>query len=189
MASQINSIKSLLTITPKSRVDDFTDQFHRIFMVKMSMVASLLLGLNWVKDTITCIIPGTAGISGSYVHQACWINGFYIYKDLKHTPGKLAYYGIPEDIDNTGLHVSSGAPCQVGLHNPGCEPLTKTFYLQYQWFPFYIASIGFLYYLPYILFRCVNADLISLKGNLKSDVDADVVVKNYFNHVINPIGK
>lgn len=189
MASQINSIKSLLTITPKSRVDDFSDQFHRIFMVKMSMVASLLLGLNWVKDTITCIIPGTAGISGSYVHQACWIQGFYIYKGIQHTPGKFAYYGIPEDIENNGLHATSGAPCQVNLHNPSCEPLKKTFYLQYQWFPFYIATVGFLYYMPYLLFRCVNADLISLKGNVKSEVDAEVVVKNYFNHLINPVGK
>lgn len=189
MASQINSIKSLLTIKPKSRTDDYTDQFHRIFMVKISMVASLLLGLNWVKDTITCIIPGTAGISGDYVHQACWIQGFYIYRDLKHTPGKFGLYGIPDDIENDGLHAASGTPCLVGRHGPECQPMTKTFYLQYQWFPFYIATIGFLYYLPYLLFRCVNADLISLKGNLKSDVDVDVVVKNYFNHVINPIGK
>lgn len=69
------SIKSLLTIKAKTRHDTYTDQFNRIFMVKMSMVASLMLGLNWLKDTITCIIPGTAGISGSYVHQACWIQG------------------------------------------------------------------------------------------------------------------
>jgi len=191
MSGQINSIKSLLTIKPKSRSDDYTDQYHRIFMVKMSMVASLLLGLNWVNDAITCIIPGTAGISGGYVHQACWIQGFFIYRDIKHTPGKLGYYGIPEDIDNNGLLASSGTPCTVSPHSSDCVPLEKTFYLQYQWFPFYIAVIGFLYYLPYLLFRCVNADLIALKGNLKSggDVDVDVVVKNYFNHVINPIGK
>jgi hypothetical protein len=189
MASQINSIKSLLTIKPKSRNDDYTDQFHRIFMVKMSMVASLLLGLNWVKDTITCIIPGTAGISGDYVHQACWINGFYIYKDLKHTPGKFRYFGIPENIENNGLSALAGTPCQLSPHNADCVPLTKTFYLQYQWFPFYIAAIGFFYYLPYLLFRCVNTDIISLKGNLKSEVDAEVVVKNYFNHLINPVGK
>ena len=68
-------IKSMLTIKAKPRHDDYTDQFHRIFMVKICMVSSLLLGLNWMKDTITCIIPKTAEISGSYVHQACWIQG------------------------------------------------------------------------------------------------------------------
>lgn len=59
--------------------------------------------------------------------------------------------------------------------------------MQYQWFPFYIAVIGFLYYLPYILFRFINTDLISLKASIKSlDVDIEGIVKNYFNYQINP---
>lgn len=190
MASLITgNIKNLLTIKPKARCDDYTDQFHRIFMVKMSMVSALLLGLNWVKDTITCIIPKTADISGDYVHQACWIQGFYIYKELKHNPGEFGYYGIPKDIEMNGLN-HAGHPCYVG-NNPNCQPMQKTFYLQYQWFPFYIATMGFLYYLPYLLFRMVNSDMITLKCSLKSggELDVEGVVKNYFNHVINPVGK
>jgi len=191
MSSHITgNIKSLLTVKVKSRCDDYTDQFHRVFMVKMTLVSTLLLGMNWVNDTVTCIIPNTAGISGAYVHQACWMQGFYIYKELKHVPGLFGYYGIPKDIEQNGLY-PSGESCQLSQNTPNCVPLTKTFYLQYQWFPFYIAAIGFLYYLPYLLFRYVNADLISLKGNLKGggDVDVDVVVKNYFNHVFNPVRK
>lgn len=179
------SIKGLLQIKFKARHDSFTDQCNRIFMVRMAMVSSMLLGLNWFKDTITCIIPGTAGIDKSYVHQACWIQGFYIYKELKNVAGKMGYYGIPRDLSHDGMY-PDGALCKVGT-DPKCLPLTKTFYLQYQWFPFYIAVIGFLYYLPYILFRFINTDLISLKASIKSlDVDIEGIVKNYFNYQINP---
>ena len=73
------NLKSLLTIKFKARHDSFTDQFNRIFMVKMAMVAAFLLGLNWFKDTITCIVPATAGIDKGYVAQACWIQGDYLF--------------------------------------------------------------------------------------------------------------
>jgi len=180
------SIKGLLQIKFKARHDSFTDQYNRIFMVKMAMVSSMLLGLNWFKDTITCIIPGTAGIDKGYVHQACWIQGFYIYKELKGTPGIMGYYGIPRQLNHDGMY-PDGALCTVSQHNPKCEPMTKTFYLQYQWFPFYIAVIGFLFYLPYILFRYINTDLISLKASIKAvEIDIEGIVKNYFNYQINP---
>lgn len=155
-------------------------------MVKMAMVSSMLLGLNWFKDTITCIIPSTAGIDKGYVHQACWIQGFYIYKELKAIPGIMGYYGIPRQLTHDGIY-PNGDLCTVSPVNPKCDPMTKTFYLQYQWFPFYIAVLGFLFYLPYILFRYVNTDLISLKSSIKAvEVDIDGIVKNYFNYQINP---
>ena len=72
------NIKSLLNIKVKARHDTLTDQFSRIFMVKMTLVASMLLGLNWLKDEITCIIPSTTGMDGggkAFVHEACWIQG------------------------------------------------------------------------------------------------------------------
>lgn len=186
MSMITGNIKGLLQIKFKARHDTFTDQFNRIFMVKMAMVSSMLLGLNWFKDTITCIIPGTAGIDKGYVHQACWIQGFYVYKELKTTPGIMGYYGIPRELQQNGIY-PNGDLCTVGDNYPNCRPMEKTFYLQYQWFPFYIATIGFLYYLPYILFRFVNTDLISLKSSIKAmEVDVDSLVKNYFNYQINP---
>ena len=97
----------------------------------------------------------------------------------------MRYYGIPNQLKDDGI-LSDGSPCEVG-EDKNCTPLEKTFYLQYQWFPFYVAAIGFLFYLPYILFRYVNTDLISLRGTIKAvDVDIESVVKNYFNYQINP---
>ena len=75
MSMITGNIKSLLKIKFKARHDNYTDQYNRIFMVKMAMISSMLLGLNWFKDTIKCTVPNFAGIDKGYVHQACWIQG------------------------------------------------------------------------------------------------------------------
>ena len=99
--------------------------------------------------------------------------------------GDLRYYGLPNALAEDGVR-PDGTLCQVS-EDKDCTPMEKTFYLQYQWFPFYVAAIGFLFYLPYIFFRYINSDLISLKGTIKAvEVDIESVVKNYFNYQINP---
>ena len=111
--------------------------------------------------------------------------GFYIFRQLAQVNGDLRYYGLPNALANDGL-TPDGRFCQV-WKDENCTPMKKTFYLQYQWFPFYVASIGFLFYLPYIFFRHINSDLISLKGSITAvQVDIDSVIKNYFNYQINP---
>jgi len=67
--------------------------------------------------------------------------------------------------------------------------MQKTFYLQFQWMPFFIASLALLQYFPYLIFRIVNTDIVSLKTTLRSEVDTDSIVKNYFNYKINSILK
>ena len=47
--------------------------------------------------------------------------------------------------------------------------MTRQYYLQYQWMPFYIASLSILFYMPYIIFRIINTDIISLKTTLEKD--------------------
>ena len=69
------AIRDLLKIKFKSRIDSFTDQFNRIFMVKMTVICSIVLGLNWFKDTLTCTIPSTSEMDKVYVNQACWTQG------------------------------------------------------------------------------------------------------------------
>jgi len=191
MAMIVGTFKDLLSIKPKSRCDTYTDQYHRIFMVKMALVSAALLGMNWLKDTMSCIIPGHHGIDKGFTAQACWIQGFFIYKELRHIPGMFGYYGIPQSFEYDGYYPSHGnKPCRAGPDNEDCVPYSKTFYLQYQWFPFYMGAIALLYYLPYIFHRHFNTDMISLKTNLKSpDVDIPGLVHNYFNHSVNTISK
>jgi len=58
MAMVATDIKGMLSITIKSRYDSHTDQYNRIFMVKILMVSSLIMGFSWYSDSIDCIIPG-----------------------------------------------------------------------------------------------------------------------------------
>ena len=52
--------------------------------------------------------------------------------------------------------------------------------------PFLIAALAVLYYMPYIMFRAVNGDLLSLKNDIKrNNINAGPIVNNYFNHQVN----
>ena len=50
-----------------------------------------------------------------------------------------------------------------------CRPFVKRYYLQYQWMPFYVATLSLMYYLPYVFFRIINTDMISLKSTLTKE--------------------
>lgn len=52
-------LKSLLTIKAKPRYDTLANQYNRIFMVKLLMVATIVMGFSWYTDSITCIIPAS----------------------------------------------------------------------------------------------------------------------------------
>lgn len=76
------NIRNLLHIKFKKRHDSLTDQYNRIFMMKMALISSMILGLNWFKGTIWCIVPYFSGLDKGYVDQACWIQGmqfFFLY--------------------------------------------------------------------------------------------------------------
>lgn len=51
--------------------------------------------------------------------------------------------------------------------------------------PFYIASLAVLYYIPYILFRIVNSDLIALKKDVAAPTDSDTPLEKGASHVAN----
>lgn len=58
MAMVATDIKSMLSISIKSRHDSHTDQYNRIFMVKLLLVSSLIMGISWFQDSIHCMVPG-----------------------------------------------------------------------------------------------------------------------------------
>ena len=69
------TLAPLLKIKFKPRCDDCTDQFNRILMVKISMISCIVLGITWLKGTMSCIMPDQSGIDGGFVTQTCWIQG------------------------------------------------------------------------------------------------------------------
>jgi len=188
MSLVTGTLAPLVKIKFKPRCDDYTDQFNRILMVKLSMVACVVLGLHWFKDTLNCIMPDNSGIDGGFVTQACWIRGLYTYDGIDEINGKeLRYYGIPKQLRYDGRRGSEFCKSDGEDAEEGCDPLHKTFYKQYQWFPFYMGAIALLYYVPYIFYRWVNGDLISLKAVVKTNsVNAEDICRCYFDHKRNP---
>jgi len=184
-----NNIKTILAIKIKTRHDSYTDQYLRIFMVKMCIVSSLVMGVDWFHDTVACMVPQKSDLKPTFIHSACWIQGFYVYPEMKHRILESNYYGIPKNMDMDGVF-PNGELCQTytrqGIRNPGCRAFKKQYYLQYQWMPFYIASLSLMYYLPYVFFRIVNTDMISLRSTLsKEKPDGTEIVQTYFNYDIN----
>ena len=80
----VDDVKGILSVSLKKvRYDTYTDQFSRILMVRIMMVGTLIIGLNWANDGIKCIVPSKLEIDGGYVSSACWINGFYVYEEIR----------------------------------------------------------------------------------------------------------
>lgn len=109
-----------------------------------------------------------------------------MFEELKDTPNYKGYYGLPNRLGHNGTEVKPGRDgvintCVTNSDNhASCKPMKKLFYLQFQWFPFYMAGLALLYYLPYIMHQFVNSDLLSFKKAVKQ-TSAEELAKNYFN--------
>jgi len=188
MAMVATDLKQMLSINIKPRHDSLTDQYNRIFMVKILMISSLIMGVSWFKDSINCIVPDSHGISGSFVSATCWIQGLYVYKELQNKFDVVAYYGMPINMDHDGMFRGTEDLCvtepQLGTEpSESCVPMTKTFFLQYQYMPFLVAAMAILYYAPYVAFLSTNQDMICLRKDMKSDnMDAIKITKQYFSY-------
>ena len=189
----LGTLKDILTVTFKHRHDSYSDQFNRIFMTKMLLIASIVIGVDYFSDQVNCMIPDNSGHSKDFFNAACWITGFYVYDEMKYRLHESAYYGIPRRVDYDGIHKLTNELCETKKtdfigHVDNCEPMTKIYYLHFQWMPVYMGSLSMLYYLPYVAFRIANSDLISLKKELKkSPGDLNPIIRNYFNYSVNTL--
>ena len=185
------TIAELFQFKIKERHDTTDDQFSRIIMVKMLLISSLITSMQYYYDKVRCVSPLDKSINMEFVRSACWIKGFYIYSELVDRLAESGYYGIPKDVEIDGI-MKNGKLCRrlsktTDLYDEDCRALTKTYYFHYQYLPFYIASLAIIYYAPYIFFRLLNHDLVSLKLNIKepNDVDSECIVDNFFNYDAN----
>ena len=183
------NLKDILTIKIKSRHDSYSDQFNRIFMTKMYLLASVLMGIDYFHDSVSCIVPSRSEMDSNFVHSACWIAGFYIYPELHEQVKKAGYYGIPKDLNHDGVDDKNKLCAVYDRYedlNPHCRPFNKLYFLQYQWYPFYVGSLGLLHFMPYILFRMTSSDVISLRNSIKDGITSQEIIYTFFNDQINP---
>jgi Innexin. len=170
-----DSLKALLGIKLKAREDHLSDQVSRILVTKILVVASMGLSLIWFHSETRCIPPVVAknNIPPQFLHRGCWAKGLYIYPHLGNYMRKSAYYGIPFDLKMNG-HRSSAPDhlCNTEVYEKKskgtCQPMEREYFNQHQWFPMYLLLLSFVFYFPYIVFRMVNADMISLRCSLKN---------------------
>lgn len=170
-----SNIKSIVSIKVKQRNDGLTDQVSRILVAKVFVLGSLVMGLGWFHDKITCMPPTDTKLRPEFIHKSCWIKGFYVYPVLENHMEKTGFYGIPKYLGKDGFRNGTSDLCSTidKDHQPvkSCVALQKQYFNQYQWMPFYVASLAILFYMPYIIFRVVNTDMISLRYNMDvSDV-------------------
>ena len=186
------AVKDIFSIEIKARHDSYCDQFSRLFMTKILIIASVIMGFDYYSDRVSCMTPTNSYLSKEFIHSVCWISGFYIYEEMRYNLDESSHYGIPQNINRDGIDQSGQLCSKTDMFgvNERCKPMTKLYYLQYQWMPFYIGTLAVLYYTPYIVFRIVNTDLVSLKEAIKlENHDSDDIVKNYFNYKVNPISR
>ena len=82
---------------------------------------------------------------------------------MKERRPESSYYGIPVDIQKNGIN-AQGHLCSTEYEHrvhhdrkaDRCKPMKKQYYLQYQYMPFYTASLAFLFYIPYMIFKVSN---------------------------------
>lgn len=173
------NLKGLISFKIKTRHDGYSDQVSRIIVTKIFIVASIVMGVDWFHDTVSCIPPVKSKLPDKYIEDACWVKGFYIFHEHQPHMRKSNYYGIPNELHHDGVrHTEFGTIkdfCSMRdqhgspSNDPTCAKLDKYYFLQYQWMPFYIFSMSAMFYLPYMLFRMANTDVISLKLNMKDD--------------------
>ena len=115
--------------------------------------------------------------------------GFYVFDEMRHRLDESGYYGIPKNMDYDGINplgqLCSTVDRALDLVTE-CRPMRRLYYLQFQYMPFFTASLAFFFYFPYILFKTVNFDVINLKSTIKEDdVTTEKIFYSYFDRVVN----
>ena len=91
-------LKDLLKIKPKTRFDGYTDQFHRIFMVKMSMVSyTHFISISSLKFDLEYFSKSVSNIYNKYPYLAMMLVVLGVYSapwyELVEGPYVMYYTG------------------------------------------------------------------------------------------------
>lgn len=188
----MRGLVDILKVSSKRRDDGYSDQYNRIFVIKILLVSSIITGVDYFSDSVNCMVPKTTEHDKAFFNTACWIAGFYIYEEMRDRLDESSYYGIPQRVDFDGIKEGTNELCHTQdqfKEVKDCKPMSRVYYLQYQWMPVYLIVLCCFYYSPYILFRMTNTDMASLRKDIKDApaTDTTLIIRNYFNYSINAL--
>lgn len=159
-------------------------------MTKVFVICTLLTCLDWFHDTFNCLPPISTSseemsqveLPKEYLASVCWINGIYMYPELHVHMDKSSFYGIPSSLDYDGLlNLPKSAGHASGMcrttpkfsssshTDKSCKKMEKLYFTQYQWMPFLVGTLGIFFYVPYMLFRIINTDMVSLRNSIRPE--------------------
>ena len=168
-------MSDVILIKSKPRQDSIFDLYSRVFVKRTLLVTILLVGANWLSDTVTCVIPASATLDRYYVAEICLIQGYYVYEEIgsNNTHG---FYGIPSNINHDGRNSRTGELCTRrinGTVDESCIPMKQKWFKQYQSMHFVFAGLLVLYCFPYVIFKIANSDMLALSEDLEKESRKD----------------
>ena len=175
----MTNLESLFVTKMKSRHDSYTDQCTDQIVSKIFLVAGIVMGINWFTFPLPCLLPLHSHLTAEFIGSSCWIKGFYIHPQMVGQMQESGYYGIPTFPDYDGIWDLSGDIYRTkdrftkdqfptdDFLTRGYISMQKYFFIHYQWMPICIASLSLIFYLPYLIYRVVNTDIISLHLTLQ----------------------
>ena len=125
--------------------DTMFDRFSRVIMPNALLVSAIFVAANWWRDKITCDIPPSVTLNTPFIQNVCWIEGFYVYKEIGFN-NLHGLYGIPTHINNDGKFIGTNKLCTRNMNGTVdklCEPMHKSLYYQYQ-----LHALRFYCYVP-----------------------------------------
>ncbi|XP_057312890.1 uncharacterized protein LOC130654346 [Hydractinia symbiolongicarpus] len=180
---------ALLSTVKESNIDSLFDRYSRVFMTLVLILSGLIMIVEFYAHGMSCMITNGHPSLHLQIHNWCWSNGLFIYKELVQFPNSSFYHGLPENLYETGMIENTTSTCILyGWRKnkvEGCKAMTREYFRQYQWLPFYFVFLAFLYYAPYSMFKFVNTDLLSLRTNVEKRVGKQIT-DAYFNYEVNP---
>ena len=81
-----DEFKKIFMLSSKPSHDSVGDKYNRLFMFKLLLVTTTVVGVNQYKDSISCIIPESldlcdGGDSCNFINAACWIQGEIFFNE------------------------------------------------------------------------------------------------------------
>ena len=85
----LRAVKDIVSIKIKTRHDSYTDQFSRLFMTKVLLIASLIMSFDYFFDRVSCMGAKDYHLSPQF-HSLCLLDFWVLYLQRNDGPEKIS---------------------------------------------------------------------------------------------------